>query len=544
MNWQRLLHDHISPPIDRPIQHCFTSNTSTNQSIRIKHGDTVRVLTLNAWGLPIVPHCTERTQSISKLLHSYDIICLQECLHLNEVNVIIKQAISDGLLYCIQFIQGIGYPVYNSVVASGLVILSRYSIIYMNYTRYTVNGYIDMLQHSDYYLAKGIAHIRIQLANNIIGDIYTTHTHANYSGSVYDVSQQYNTNQYIQQVKQLQSYHNNSNISLIEYPYDDIYLSHRIVQLYQMANYINSTRSDTSNTNNIVIVAADLNCVPNDISLQLLLRMTRLDDTMHNSAEHTYGCIHNTFSPLFISTTVPDQNTRLHRVHSANDDRLDNSNGKKNIGHDGSICDVPTRIDYILYSKSNSIEFDSCSILRAHTYIDSVQQNISISDHHGVQAIFKYIDHNTIDSGHNQHDNNFTNTTLPLLSHILQCSILILWYGYIHGMNRRNRHWYNVFYLAAILILLYVVQYTSILQLSIVLTVHTIPISISRHTLFNILYTYSTVLIECSKLFSLLCMALQLYLTQYTVREETQALRQVMQEMTVYYNNLSLSGTE
>jgi hypothetical protein len=131
---KRILYDHLLPTHDLPVHTCFfhpqnTDISNNNNSSSTVNSSHIRLLTLNVWGLPIAAHCHDRCQSLIQLFQRYDIIALQEALHLRELHIIIDYAKQCGITHQCLGMQGIGFPTYRDVVGSGLVILSRISTI-------------------------------------------------------------------------------------------------------------------------------------------------------------------------------------------------------------------------------------------------------------------------------------------------------------------------------------------------------------------------------------------------------------------------------
>jgi len=60
------------------------------------------------------------------------------------------------------------------MVGSGMCIMSRYPIIEHHYHSFSLNGYLHMFWHGDWFAGKGIGLCRINV-NGFIVDVYTTH---------------------------------------------------------------------------------------------------------------------------------------------------------------------------------------------------------------------------------------------------------------------------------------------------------------------------------------------------------------------------------
>lgn len=77
----------------------------------------------------------------------------------------------------------------------------------------------------------------------------------------------------------------------------DDYNAHRVVQAFDTAQFVRSTRSDAC----VQVLAADLNTQPGDLAHRLLLMTSGLRET-YNEKEHEdyYGtneCAHNSYTP-------------------------------------------------------------------------------------------------------------------------------------------------------------------------------------------------------------------------------------------------------
>ena len=105
----------------------------------------------------------------------------------------------------------------------------------MFYHKFSLNGYIHNLHHSDWYAGKlvGLAIIKY---HNLNLNVYVTHLHANYSDN-YDVNE-----------------------------FSDIYLAHRVSQLYELGQFI----KQTSDSGDMSILLGDLNTCDNENGYKLL----------------------------------------------------------------------------------------------------------------------------------------------------------------------------------------------------------------------------------------------------------------------------------
>jgi len=111
---------------------------------------SLRVLSLNFWGLPISPRVHERVQELAKVLHLYDLVALQELSHEREVVWLQAHCRRIGLVHQQVFRAGVGFPIWHGVTAPSLALFSRFPIIDVAFKRFSINGKMFKLGHSDY----------------------------------------------------------------------------------------------------------------------------------------------------------------------------------------------------------------------------------------------------------------------------------------------------------------------------------------------------------------------------------------------------------
>lgn len=174
-----------------------TANQSTNNdaiNVAVNNinshviGTSVRVASLNCWGLYIYPSRSTRYQAIGKHLldSNYDIVTLQEVW------------IQSDMTKLISAVKGM-YP-YNhffksGFMGSGLLVLSKHPIERTGWLRFSLNGQPQMFHHGDWYAGKGVGVCRIKLGGvnaaggavtsatqdtSFVIDVYNTHLHAEY----------------------------------------------------------------------------------------------------------------------------------------------------------------------------------------------------------------------------------------------------------------------------------------------------------------------------------------------------------------------------
>ncbi|XP_075159885.1 neutral sphingomyelinase [Haematobia irritans] len=207
------------------------------------------VLTLNVWGIPFVSSDrAERMQHIGKELSTgkYDIVSLQE-VWTEKDSLLLQELTKTMLPYAHYF--------YSGVIGAGLLVLSKYPIVSALFHSWTVNGYFHRIQHADWFGGKGVGLCRIRVADRYI-HLYNAHLHAEY-----DLD-------------------------------NDDYKTHRVIQAFDTAQFIEATRWDAD----IQILAGDLNAKPSDISYKVLLHTAELKDACNIDSISTNECKHNSYT--------------------------------------------------------------------------------------------------------------------------------------------------------------------------------------------------------------------------------------------------------
>lgn len=84
----------------------------------------------------------------------------------------------------------------------------------------------------------------------------------------------------------------------------DDYNAHRVVQAFDTAQFIQSTRGDSV----VQVLAGDLNTEPGDLAYRILLAASKLDETYHE-LQHgeiaTNECAHNTYTATSTKQSLP-----------------------------------------------------------------------------------------------------------------------------------------------------------------------------------------------------------------------------------------------
>ncbi|XP_075262014.1 putative neutral sphingomyelinase [Convolutriloba macropyga] len=201
-------------------------------------GQSLKVLTLNCWGIPHVSkNIKERFEAICQQLNEndYDVVGLQEIWSQEQYNQIIEKC-SDALPYSHYF--------HSGMIGSGLCVFSKHPITHAMTLPYLLNGRPNMITHCDWYAGKALGYCRIHIEDwNRQYVFLITHTHAEYS---------------FEHLKKE-------------------YLVHRTAQFCELAMAVN-TFSDSKSSSGTVLLG-DFNCRPNGLGCQLLNALSGLNDS-------------------------------------------------------------------------------------------------------------------------------------------------------------------------------------------------------------------------------------------------------------------------
>ncbi|KAG3213510.1 hypothetical protein PC129_g15550 [Phytophthora cactorum] len=204
----------------------------------------LRVLSLNAWGLPVAPKCTERAAEIASAISSdFELVVLQEIWHLRERNLVISKAQNNGFHYYHYFNPAVGFPFPMGAdsFGTGLLVLSKFPISSALYHSFSLSGRPYALHESDFVANKGVGLLRVETPAGQI-DVYVTHLLANY------------------------------NVGGKPGP-GDFYRGHRTGQSYDLTQFISAT-----NRNNLTIVCGDFNSSPDCLELRVPKQLLSLRD--------------------------------------------------------------------------------------------------------------------------------------------------------------------------------------------------------------------------------------------------------------------------
>ncbi|KAI9301343.1 Endonuclease/exonuclease/phosphatase [Cunninghamella echinulata] len=314
--------------------------------------DELCILSLNCWGLYIVSKQRQfRLKAIAEAIHqsAYDIVTLQEVWVQKDFEYI-KNINSINLPYAKYF--------HSGALGSGLVILSKYPIIFTHYHQYTLAGRPLKVFHGDYYVGKGVGSACIE--HPIIGtlEVFTTHLHAGY-GKL------------------------------------DEYKGHRITESWELANIIRNSIAH----NRQVILTGDFNSTPTSHNYLLLKQHAFMVDSWFQMN-------------LDLNLVEPQYTDELDFIQKLGITCNSSLNTWSKYHNKSSF--TGDRLDYIFYFQTPQLQCISSSV----TFIDYInsdndQLKSSFSDHFGVKSIFKLMQKNDhYQQQLNDYDNNSNNNMI------------------------------------------------------------------------------------------------------------------------------------
>uniref|UniRef100_A0A336KTK6 sphingomyelin phosphodiesterase n=1 Tax=Culicoides sonorensis TaxID=179676 RepID=A0A336KTK6_CULSO len=223
----------------------------------------LKILTLNIWGIPYISKDREiRVKAIGEILASgdYDLVSLQEVWSESDY-----QTLKSRLIHVLPY----AHYFYSGVVGSGLCVFSKFPIEKVFYHSWRLNGYVHRIQHGDWFGGKGVGLAKIRVHDHCV-NFYTAHLHAEYNRAC------------------------------------DDYMTHRIIQAFDTAQFIESTRSDCT----LQILAGDLNTEPKDLAQRILMTTSRMQDAYHlaeNVTEFgTNECAKNSYTDKAVLEKCPE----------------------------------------------------------------------------------------------------------------------------------------------------------------------------------------------------------------------------------------------
>jgi endonuclease/exonuclease/phosphatase family metal-dependent hydrolase len=210
---------------------------------------TIRVLTLNCWGLWLgAKKRRQRMAAIVRYLreNNCDIVFLQEVWVTSDFEII-KSGTKDIYRFAHLFRSG------SVLGSSGLVVLCRWLPRVIHFEPYSLNGSPFYPWHGDWFAGKGIAYSRVDF-DGLSLHLFSTHTHAYYKE---------------------------------DEPVHDQYSVHRICQSYQLARFITFIRDTACNRGadgkDLLIVAGDMNSTSSELPYKILTTMAGLTDCFKTS---------------------------------------------------------------------------------------------------------------------------------------------------------------------------------------------------------------------------------------------------------------------
>ncbi|KAH8301202.1 hypothetical protein KR018_007507 [Drosophila ironensis] len=209
----------------------------------------LNILTLNIWGIPYVSSDRgPRIEAICKELASgnYDIVSMQE---------VWTQQDSERLQKATEAVLPYAHYFHSGVMGAGLLVLSKYPILGTLFHAWSVNGYFHRIQHADWFGGKGVGLCRILVEGQMV-HLYNAHLHAEYDNA------------------------------------NDEYKTHRVIQAFDTAQFIEATRGNSV----LQILAGDLNAQPQDISYKVLLYTSKMLDSCASDSFRTNECEHNSYT--------------------------------------------------------------------------------------------------------------------------------------------------------------------------------------------------------------------------------------------------------
>ncbi|XP_076466895.1 putative neutral sphingomyelinase [Babylonia areolata] len=231
--------------------------------------ETLKVVTLNCWGIPIPGISkmrSKRIQAIGEELSKgyYDIVVLEEIWSKGDYKRLCGH-ICQALPYSHYF--------YSGPIGSGICVFSKLPILETFFHRFHLNGQAYKVQHGDWFGGKGVGLCKLEFQGFKV-NLYVTHIHAEYNRA------------------------------------DDEYLAHRISQAFEMSQFIRLTSTQCD----VVVAAGDFNLESSDVGYKLLLSNTPLYDAWENKKNipetnkvgATCECPWNMFRDESVASVCPD----------------------------------------------------------------------------------------------------------------------------------------------------------------------------------------------------------------------------------------------
>ncbi|KAI8752839.1 sphingomyelin phosphodiesterase 2-like isoform X2 [Biomphalaria glabrata] len=196
---------------------------------------TLKVFTLNCWGLPLPLLCKHHQERIAAIgdylkVQDYDMVVLEEVWVKSDF-----QELKQKLVRVLPF----SHYFYSGTIGSGLCVFSKHQIIETSYHQFHLNGHAHKIHHGDWFGGKGVGLCKIHILEGALDiNLYCTHLHAEYN------------------------------------PECDEYEAHRLAQTFELCQFVRNTAYNCD----IAILAGDLNTSPTHLGYKILTQHASLKD--------------------------------------------------------------------------------------------------------------------------------------------------------------------------------------------------------------------------------------------------------------------------
>jgi len=179
MNSKELHDTSLNIPLSPTYHHLHPESTKSRLHVEVTRKD-IKVLSYNIFLRPPPAknnesdHKNDRLREFAKIMQNFDVICLQEMFGLlnKRKHKLINFAKKNGFLYHTDSPSPSFFSSY--IVDGGLLILSRFPILFSEFKSYTYGVYSDSLSQ------KGVLYAKIQIKDAAL-HIFNTHTQATYA---------------------------------------------------------------------------------------------------------------------------------------------------------------------------------------------------------------------------------------------------------------------------------------------------------------------------------------------------------------------------
>ncbi|KAF3941494.1 hypothetical protein ABW19_dt0200261 [Dactylella cylindrospora] len=292
--------------------------------------DTIRVLSLNCWGLRFLSqHRAKRMAFIGDVIakSDWEIVGLQECWSYHDYEVIrekTKHLLPYGKFY------------FGGSIGAGLVILSKWPIEQSSMFRYPLNGRPTAFFRGDYYVGKGVASAMIRHESGKYIEVFCTHLHAPYE----------------------------------EEPHDS-YLCHRTAQAWEISKLLRGSVQK----GHITLALGDFNMIPDSFAHRLLRSYGHMADS--------WLSLYPDCPPTSTPTATPEHNIEVMGLTC--DSMLNTWRYENYKPPPGNLDPWAKRLDYIFHSPLTT------SVTHAKVcFMEKLPDlGCSPSDHFGIDVTIK-----------------------------------------------------------------------------------------------------------------------------------------------------------